>query len=480
MNLQQVEQAILAAIFIDKGVATAVKAELSADKFIYGPANKLSDAHSLVYQAMMRTEGRADILSISKALGEDLERVGGAAYLQYLSTVCLSQLGIHSTEGLEKWVTLVDTAGRLKQLGDLIDIYHQLFSDFEGLISKVEDVDQLIADFQNKINAIVLGTRSGGYMHISEATHRYRRILEDEASGAILTYYPVGWPALEQYAIPPQSSLMAISGMSSMGKSQLMLQMALGVAIQLKAESVPGCVVINSYEMVGWRCARRLAACLAGVDYQGMAIRNKESEAYASAHKAMDLVDSLPIFYSDADMTSAQIAIQCARIINTEGPIMMLGVDYAEEVPDPDLGSEELRISNIFRGGKRVAQSTGMCYCVLSQVSDISMFPSGIVPPDKLRYSRGATNACDVIGYIYNPPQMRKMRIKFNFPEELGDENMAYFIIQKNRDGKLGVIPLEWTANITRFKDLSLVGFGKSPLYRNLNKLGFIEPVDDF
>lgn len=480
MNLHQVEQAVLAAVFLDKGVAAAVRAELSADKFLYGPANKLSDVHSLVYQSMMQVEGRIDVMSVSKALGSDLERAGGEAYLQYLSTVCLPQLGIHSTEGLANWVTLVDTAGRLKQLGELVDIYHQLFSDFEALVSKVEDVDQFIADFQTKINAIALGTHSGGYIHISEATNSYRRILEDEAAGAVLTYFPMGWPAFERYAIPPQASLMAISGMSSMGKSQLMLQMALGVAIQLKVDDVPGCVIINSYEMVGWRCARRLAACLAGVDYQGMAIKNEQSEAYKSAHKALDLVDSLPIFYSDADMTSAQISLHCARIITTEGPIKMLGVDYAEQVPDPNLGSEELRISNIFNNGQRLARSTGMCTCILSQVSDISMFPDGIVPCNRLRYSRAATNACDVIGYIYNPPQMRAMRIKFSFPEELGDENMAYFLVQKNRDGRLGAIPLEWTSSITRFKDLSLVGFGDSPLYRNLNKLGFMEPMDDF
>lgn len=481
MNLHQVEQAILAAMLIDRGVANAVRAELTADKFIYGPAgDKLSDLHSLIYRAMMKVDGRIDVLSVSRELGENLERVGGEAYLQYLATVCFSQLGIHSTEGLGSWVNLVDTAGRLKQLGDLIGVYDSLFEDFENLLANVEDVDRFVVEFQNKLNAIVLGGQLGGYRHISDANNEYRRIMEDEADGKVLTYFPVGWPSFERFGIPPQASLMAISGMSSMGKTQLMLQMLLGLAIQIKADGLPGCVVLNSYEMVGWRCSRRLAACLAGVNYQGLAVRNRESDAYSSMNEAIDFVDSLPIYYSSEDMSSSQIGIQCAKISATAGPVKMLGVDYAELVPDTSQSNEELRISGIFRNAQTLARSTGMCACLLSQVSDIGMFPSGIVPYDKLRYSRGATNACDTIGYLYNPPQMRAMRISFKFPEELGDENMAYLIVQKNRDGQLGAVPLEWTAEITRFKDLALVGFGDSPLYRNLNKLGFAEPLDDF
>jgi len=481
MHLREFEQAVLAAMLMDRGAALAVKAELTSDKFLYGPAaDKHSEIHGMIYGAMLKVDGRIDVLSVGRELGENLDRVGGEAYLQYLSAVCLQQLGIHSTEGLGSWVRLVDTAGRLKQFGELIGVYAQLFLDFESLATNIEDLDRFIADFQNKLSAITLSAASGSYQHISEASNGYRRVLEDEAHGKVLTYYPVGWPAFEKYSIPPQSALMAISGMSSMGKSQLMLQLELGLAIQLKAEDLPGCVVINSYEMVGWRCARRLAACLAGVDYQGLAVRNEKSSAYASMHKALDLIDALPIYYSDAPMTSSQIAIHAAKIAVTMGHIYMLGIDYAEEVPDSGAGSEELRISGIFRSGKQLAMATGMCVCILSQVSDIAMFPDGIVPYNRLRYSRGATNACDVVGYVYNPPQMRAMRIPFKFPDSLGDENMAYFIVQKNRDGKLGAIPLEWTPDITRFKDLSLVGFGEVPLYRNLNKLGFLELSDDF
>lgn len=477
MNLQQMEQAILATLLVDRGGINIVKPELTEDKFSFGPEVKdqFRDAHRLIYRAMLQIPGRVDVLSISSELGDNLERVGGMSYLQFLSNACLPQLGIRSTEGLPQWVIAVDTGGRLRQLGDVLEGYSRMFDDFQTLISNVDDVDTFAADLVEKVNRIVLGSTSTQYKHITTATAGYRRVLEDEARGKVLSYYPVGWPSFERFSIPPQSSLMTISGMTSVGKTQLMLQLALGVAIQIKAQDVPGVVVINSYEMVGWRNARRLAACLAGVNYQGARVKDEDSVEYRAMNEALDFVDTLPLYYDDADMTTPQIAMQCVKIMATEGPIRFLGLDYAEEVPDENKqGSEELRVSGIFRGGKRLSQATGMCYCILSQVSDISQFPNGIVPCNRLRYSRGATNASDVICYVYNVPQMRLMRIPFVFHEDLGEDCYAYVLIQKHRDGKLGAFPLEWTPDITRFRDLSLGEFGNTQLYRNLDKLGYV------
>ena len=475
--MQQSEQAILATILVDRGAAPIIKAELSPDKFIYGPAKKFSKSHSTIYGAMMQIPGRIDVLSIENVLGEEgVEKAGGSAYLQYLATACLPQLGIRSTESLPQWVLVVDSAGRLKQIGDMFEEYARLFSDFELQLEQISDVDTFIADTQERLSNIALGSTHSSYEHISTATQEYCRILEDEANGLIETCFPVGWPSLERFSIPAKSSLMVVSGMSSIGKSQLMLQLILGMAIQIKAEGVPGCVGINSYEMAGWRCVRRMAACLAGVDYQSKAARDSGTDDYRKLNEAAELIATLPIYYDDG-MTPAQVAMNATKMHAQKGPVVALGVDYAEEQPDDkDYGNEELRISNKFRAGKRLASALGMCYIMLSQVSDISAYPTGIIPYNKLRYSRGATNSADTIVYLYNPPQMRTMRIPFTFEESLGEETYAYGIVQKNRDGKLGAFQLDWTANLTRFRDPAMIQFRGSPLYRNIEKL----EVDDF
>lgn len=475
MNLQQIEQVLLSAILVDRGAIGVARPELTADKFVYGPAEEFSDVHRMIYRAMVKVKGRVDTVSVAAQL-DDVDKVGGMSYLQYLATACLPQLGIRSTEGLPQWIRIVDAGGRIKQLGDLIEEYSTLYSDFTALLERVEDVDVFIADFQAKISMIALGGASTQYKHISVASSAYRRILEDEGRGIVLTYYPIGWPSFENYGLPPQSSLMVLSGLSTIGKSQLMLQMALGIAIQLKHEELPGCVVINNYEMSGWRCSRRLASCLAGVDYQGAAVRREGSSAYNSMMTALEYVDTLPIFYDDTDMSSDQIALQTMKMSAEYGQILFLGVDYAELVNDREKsGSEELRVSKVFRNGQKLARSTGMCACILSQVSDASMYPSGIVPYNKLRYSRGATNAADVICYLYNPIQMRLSKIPFVFEESLGEDSFAYVIVQKNRDGRIGAFPMAWTPEFVRFEDIALDSFGQHTLYRNLHIV-----ADDF
>jgi hypothetical protein len=69
------------------------------------------------------------------------------------------------------------------------------------------------------------------------------------------------------------------------------------------------------------------------------------------------------------------------------------------------------------------------------------------------------------------------MQIPFTFADELGEDSFAYVCVQKSRDGKVGAFPLEWTADITRFRDPSMIGFSNYPLYRNLHKLGFVDGV---
>ena len=481
MNLQKTEAAILSTIFVDRGAIEIVKPELSGDKFTCGPgADKVSASHKLIYQAMMKVPGRIDVVSVTNELGEDIDKAGGASYLQYLATACLPQLGIRSTEGLPQWIVTVDAAGRLFHVGELVDEYSKLYSDFSALLDRIEDVDTFIADFQEKLSSIALGATGIKYEHISTANAGYRRVLEDEADGKILSFFPCGWPSFDKFGLPPQAALMVLSGLSSMGKSQMMLQIALGLAIQLKANDHPGVVVINTYEMSGWRCARRLAAALVGVDYQCHNVRVKDSKEFSSLHNALDFVDTLPIYY-DTSMTTPQIAMQCTRLYSQGRPPVFVGIDYAEEVPDENQ-SEELRVSGVFRGAKRLAVSLELCSCVLSQVSDITASANGIIPYNKLRYSRGATNAADVICYVYNPPQMRLMQIPFTFEESLGDEGYAYIIVQKNRDGKIGSFPMDWSTSCARFKDPGFTSL-RAPLYENLEKLGFINgrfEVEDF
>jgi len=478
MRIDQVERAVLAVMFNDKTSSTQIKAELSADKFVFGPSTDgkvpKTSSHKLIYRSMLSCK-EIDPIAVAINLGDDLDRVGGEAYLGYLSSQFLNQMGIMSSDGLGEWVTFVDRSGRLKAIGDVVESSAALYENFLMLVENVEDVDQFGSDIVQRMTTILLGTSTSGYQHIATANNEYARRVEDEASGEIVTYYPMGWPSFSRYGLPPQDALFVLSGLSGIGKTQIMLQMGLGVAIQLKHNGLSGRVLFNSYEMAGWRLSRRIASCLSGVNYQSKKLKDTRSKEYSQMMQALEFVSTLPIFYDDTDMTSNQIRLQALKLA-AEEPVYFIGIDYAEELPDEDPGSEELRVSRIFRNSKGTARATGACVCLLSQLSDVSKFPSGIVPYNRLRYSRAGTNAADVIAYLYNPPQMRKMRIPFTFDNSLGDESMAYLLIQKYRDGEVTSIPLLWYDKLVRFEDpiLKKVG-GRTELYQHIEDLGYVD-----
>ena len=57
-------------------------------------------------------------------------------------------------------------------------------------------------------------------------------------------------------------------------------------------------------------------------------------------------------------------------------------------------------------------------------------------------------------------------------PPDGFDKSKAWLLLEKNRDGPTGAIPLEWDGPSTRFMDSSLSKkFGPRILYENIDKI---------
>jgi len=187
---------------------------------------------------------------------------------------------------------------------------------------------------------------------------------------------------------------------------------------------------------------------------------------------ALDFISTLPIRMSDGDMTSFQIINQNVLLGAQAGGIRVVGIDYSELVPDrPQTRSEEQRVSGIYRNAQRLSRVTGSCVIVISQ------FPNeALSDPTKLgavwmtRYSGSGFHAADVAAILYNPRQMRNNQISFQLPNGF-DENSAYLVIGKNKEGKTGAIKLDWTPGAVRFADPRVVGFGTGTLYEGLGEV---------
>ena len=455
MRIAEYERLILSAAFQDRGALYKLAAEIPETAFGYGPDDTtLSEAHKIIYRAMLAvyySQHPVDVGTVCAQLGNDISLVGGQAYIVTVAKT-LAAVGISSTEGLPEWATIVDNAGRVRTVRNVLSTGLERLQDVNGTSKSVEDVDLFLASVVEQLGKA--GQARAAYRPISEFVESYGQLLELEGKGQCSDWYPMGWPSLSPYKIFPKSSMVVISAMSSMGKSQFLAEAMLGVAIQLRRYNLPGVISLNTYEMNGERYIARMASCLSRVNLLDEELQTPNSIAHRKLRVATDLIKSLPIIICDDEgMTSSQIIGQTMRLEAERGPVVMVGVDYAELVPDVG-DSEELRVSGIFRNCQRLSRM-GPSVVVLSQVSNVDVVTK-IAPPGSTRYTKAGWHAADLSGYIYNPPQMRRAGITFTFPDFLPDPNSAYLIIGKNKYGKTGWVKLDWTPGHVRFADPEL------------------------
>jgi hypothetical protein len=90
-----------------------------------------------------------------------------------------------------------------------------------------------------------------------------------------------------------------------------------------------------------------------------------------------------------------------------------------------------------------------------------------------LRYSKGATQAADIIAELWNPIAMDALGMEYKVPEGL-DNNSAWLLVQKYRNGQRGVnIRLGWQDTFTRFFDRDLIfsNGGQMITYQGLDRI---------
>jgi len=465
------ERYVLGACLIDPGAARVALKELPDSGFGYGPDDKRSDSHQRIFRAIsaLLVEGEVpDVPSVAARLGTDLSRVGGHVYLTHL-TRCLGEAGIHSTQGLPQWAEVVDKVGRLRSVAQVFAHGLEEIGPVETAMERVENVDAFLADTLMQLGRA--NTVQLEYRPIGEAVIKAKQLLVVEARGQAVSWLPIGWPSLTAYRIMPYQSLFLLLGLSSIGKSQMLAQFLLGAAIQLKRFNIPGICVANTYEMSAQRYALRMAACISGVNLRSSAAQDETSPEFGRMMDALDFIDELPIYIDDGDMTSNQI-IANARFLEAQfDRIHVIGIDYSELVPDRSArGSEEQRVTQIFRNAQRLARM-GPGVVIVSQFSsavnqDDTKLGINCIP----RYSGGGHHAADLQGIVYNPPEMRRMRIDFKLPEGMSQDH-AYLVITKNKEGAKGTVQLNWTAGCTRFADPGLVGYGMSMLYEGIDEV---------
>jgi len=246
-----------------------------------------------------------------------------------------------------------------------------------------------------------------------------------------------------------RSDLIVIASRPSMGKTALMLNMALNIATKAKQ----GAVLIFSLEMGKEQLVDRLLAAEAGVDAwklrTGEGLDDKDFERLSAA---MGALAEANIFIDDTSGITVSDLRTKARRLHHQHPLAVIMVDYLQLMSGgarfATTANRVQEISEISRNLKILARELNVPVVALSQLSRSVESRTPQIPQlADLRESGAIEQDADIVAFLY--------REEYYNPET-DKKNMTEILVKKHRNGPTKNIDLYFDRIQQRFRDLDI------------------------
>jgi replicative DNA helicase len=436
----EAEEALLGGILLDNTAIDRVLELVAPDDFY-------REAHRKIMRAMIELSQRGepvDLITLTDALKAhgELQGVGGAAYL---------------TELADKVPTAANTGhyARLVRQKAVMRSLIQAATEIatQGYESNV-DVDQFLDTAEHKIFEI-------SERKVRPSFFRIRDIMVDSMKAIeqlyerkeLVTGVPTGFVDFDRLTAGLQpSDLIVVAGRPSMGKTAFALNVAEYAALHAQVG-----VAVFSLEMSKEQLVLRMLCSQARVDQSRVrsgfaAERDFPKLALAASH----LADS-PIFIDDTPALSVlELRAKTRRLKrDRDAKLGLVIVDYLQLMRGHDTDSREQEISGISRSLKALAKEIDVPVIALSQLNrQVEARADKRPVMADLRESGAIEQDADVIAFLYRP-------IVY---DRTAGERDAEVIIGKQRNGPIGIVPLTFMSEYTRFENRAEeeVSFGEA------------------
>jgi replicative DNA helicase len=430
-----VEASLLGSLLIDSDAFIKIGDMISADDFF--------DAqHRRIFAAMKSLHDKRspiDILTLSEQLknADQLESVGGASYLTELTNF------VPTAAHLEQYAQIVaDKSIRRRLISASQDIAAIGFDETKNLQDLIEEAEtRLFEVSQQNVRQDVASLES----ILGESFDRLDDLHRNKGG---IRGIPTGLRDLDKLLAGLQrSDLIVIAARPSMGKTAIMLNMALDIATKAKQ----GAVLYYSLEMGKEQLVDRLLAAEAKVDAwklrTGEGLTDNDFERISAA---MGELAEAPIFIDDTSGITVSDLRTKARRLHHQHPLAVIMVDYLQLMSGGSRyamsANRVQEISEISRSLKILARELNVPVVAASQLSRSVESRSPQIPQlADLRESGSIEQDADIVGFLYreeyyNPDTDRK--------------NITDILIKKHRNGPVKNIEVYFDRDKQRFRDL--------------------------
>ena len=435
----QTEITVLGAMLLDAVAITDATAKLRAEDFAL-------DSHQRIYRVITDLLGHGqavDLITVMDALtrGKELDAIGGAPYLAYLTE------GIPRNPNIESYVRIVKDKSLLRQLLGIFNEGMALASD------QSEDATQVLNSVEVKLAEVADSAIQRGFSGIPEiVANSFGSIDALYEQGREITGLATHYIEFDKMTSGLQNGeLVIIAARPSMGKTAWAINIAQNCAVR------DGKVVaVFSLEMSKESLLRRMLASEAMVGSRKLQTGFIPREDRGKLIAALDRLMNSKMFVDDTPgITLAEMRAKARRLKQQERGLDLIVIDYLQLMTGSTTGSQKKfenrtqEVSSISRGLKALAKELGIPVLALSQLSRGSEQRTGDKKPllSDLRESGSIEQDADVVAFIH--------REEYYDRENEDLKGKAEIIVAKQRNGPTGSVQMAYLSDFTRFENLA-------------------------
>ena len=430
----EAEKCVLGAILINNQAFNQAAEVIDAEDFF-------RDAHRRIFEKMVGLTDRSepvDLVTLKDELHRsgELDEVGGPAYISALTD------GVPRSANVEYYARIVKEKATLRRLiQSATDMLARAYDAEQG-------ADDLLDDAERSIFAIAENRLRAGFVPLSElAGNSYQLIERLQSHKGLITGVPSGFEQLDEMTSGFQKQdLVIVAARPSMGKTSLVLNIALNAAVQARKT-----VGIFSLEMSTEQLFIRMLTSEARIDahrFRGGFLTDADYERLVEA--SARLLDAR-VFIDDSPGLGILEMRAKSRRLKLEHGLDLLVVDYLQLMQGRGrFDNRQQELASISRSIKLLAKELDVPILALSQLSRAPEGRTDHRPQlSDLRESGALEQDADVVLFIF-----REEMYAQETEQRAETEGLAEIIIGKQRNGPVGTARLAFIKKHTRFENL--------------------------
>ncbi len=425
------ERSLLAALLLDKDALLKVVDIVRAGDFY-------DDRHALIYDALKHlydARQPIDLVTVKEVLSSrgKLDIVGGATMLASIVA------GTASAAHVAQYAEIVANKATLRRLSSAANSINELaFRQEMNLDEALDKAEQTLFGVSRKYlkNSFTVVKDV-----LAETFERIDYLHENRGQ---LRGTPTGYRDLDnKLAGLQKADLIVIAARPSMGKTSLVLNMALNAARDGRFH-----VGIFSLEMSKEQLIDRFLATQSGIDAWKLRTGNLSEEDFTALSDAMGALANAPIYIDDAAFVNVMEIRSKSRRLQTEKGLDLIIIDHIQLMDGSNKESRVQEMSEISRSLKALAKELNVPVIAVSQLSrEVEKRPKKIPQLSDLRESGSIEQDADVVLFVY--------RDEYYNPNT-EHKHIAEIMIAKHRNGPVGTVQLYFDGQRMTFRDLDV------------------------